>query len=77
MLSYEINQKLESQNYNITPEDYIHICNTSPQIDHTKYDPYNETFHIWTNDNWSWCFKVKLRGEEEKYDQELFNYEKE
>lgn len=63
MYSYEIDQALKSQNYNIAPETYIHICKTSPQISRTKYEPSGENFHIWTDDNWYWCFKVKLRGE--------------
>lgn len=63
MYSYEIDQLLKSKNYNINPETYIHICKTSPQIIRTKYEPYENIFNIWTNDNYHWTFKVKLRGE--------------
>lgn len=63
MYSYEIEQLLQSQNYNITPETYIDICNTSPQIVRKKYEPYEEIFKIWTGDNYYWEFKVRLRGE--------------
>lgn len=63
MYSYEIDQKLESENYSISPETYIQIFQTSPQIDRTKYEPFEDNFHMWTNDNYHWCFKIKLRGE--------------
>ncbi len=64
MYSYEINETLESQNYNIDSEAYMNICNTSPQISRVKYEPFEDNFNIWTNDNYHWTFKVKLRGEE-------------
>ena len=64
MYSYEIDQILKSQNYNIDSKTYIHICKTIPQITRTKYNPFEENFDIWTNDSYHWNFKVKLRGEE-------------
>ena len=53
MYSYEIDQTLESQNYNIDSETYMGICNTSPQISRVKYDPYDNKYEIWTRDNYS------------------------
>ena len=64
MYSYEINQTIVSQNYNIDSETYMDVCNTSPQISRVKYEPFEDNFNIWTNDNYHWTFKVKLRGEE-------------
>lgn len=58
MYSYEINKTLESQNYNIDSETYMDICNTSPQISRVKYDPYDNKFEIWTNDNSYWKINV-------------------
>lgn len=58
MYSCEINQILESQNYNIDSETYIDICSTSPQISRVKYDPYDNKYEIWTNDNYSWKINV-------------------
>ena len=58
MYSYEINQTLEFQNYNIDSESYIDICNTSPQISRVKYDSYDNKYEIWTNDNYSWKINV-------------------
>lgn len=63
MYSYEINQTIVSQNYNIDSETYINICNTSPQISRVKYEPFDDIFNIWTDDNYHWTFRVRLRGE--------------
>ncbi len=46
MYSHEIDQTLRSNNYNIDSDTYLHICNSSPQITHVKYDPYDENFQI-------------------------------
>lgn len=58
MYSYEITKTLESQNYNIDSETYMDICNTSPQISRVKYDPYDNKYEIWTNDNFYWKFNI-------------------
>lgn len=58
MYSYEIDKILESHNYNIDSETYIDVCNTSPQITRVKYDPYDNKYEIWTNDNYSWKINV-------------------
>lgn len=64
MYSSEINQTLESQNYNIDSETYISICNTSPQILRIKYNPYDNKYEIWTSDNYSWKINVYRKGNE-------------
>ena len=64
MYSYEIDQILKLQNYNIDSDAYSNICYTSPQISRVKYDPFNNDYNIWTNDNYHWTFKIKPRGEE-------------
>lgn len=58
MYSYEINQIIESQYYNIDSEIYMDICNTSPQISRVKYEPYDNKYEIWTNDNFYWKINV-------------------
>lgn len=63
MYSYEINQTLESQDYNLDSETYINICHTSPQISRVKCDPYSNSFEIWTNDDNYWKFSVHRKGE--------------
>lgn len=58
MYSHEIVQTLKSHNYNIDSDTYLHICDSSPQIAHIKYDPYDNSFHLWTNDNYYWKINV-------------------
>lgn len=58
MYSCEINQTLESHNYNIDSETYINICNTSPQISRVKYESYGNFFEMWTDDNYYWKFII-------------------
>lgn len=60
MYSYEIDNKLKSENYNLNTGTYIQICKTSPQIIRIKYEPFENNFDIWTNDNYHWTFKVRL-----------------
>ena len=40
MYSWEIQNILQSCNYNIDSNTYIIICKTSPQITRIKYSPY-------------------------------------
>lgn len=58
MYSSEINQVLESQNYNIDSDTYSNICKESPQIVRIKYDRYGQYYEMWTNDNHYWKFNV-------------------
>ncbi len=57
MYSYQIQQILDSNNYNINSETYINICSTSPQIKEVKYSSYGNYFEIWTSDGY-WKFNV-------------------
>ena len=58
MYSYEIQQILETNNYSISPGMYADICNTSPQINHIKYDPYSNSFKM-EADGYCWNFIIK------------------
>lgn len=60
MYSHEIDQTLKAENYDIDSRTYIHICQSSPQITHVKYEPFDNDFNIWTNDNYHWTFRVRL-----------------
>lgn len=62
MYSKEIQQILDSNNYNINSETYINICSTSPQIVRTKYNPYGNYFEMWGNDEY-WKFTVYRKGD--------------
>lgn len=64
MYSYEIDQIIKSQNYNIDSESYINICNTSPQIARVKYNPYDNKYEIWTTDNYYWKINVYRKENE-------------
>ena len=64
MYSSEIDQIIESQYYNIDSETYMDICNTSPQISRVKYEPYDNKYEIWTNDNFYW--KINIFRKENK-----------
>lgn len=61
MYSWEIQQTLEAQNYSINSETYENILNTSPQICHVKYDPYENSYEAHTNNNEHWKFNVYLK----------------
>lgn len=58
MYSHEIQQVLETYNYNILSETYLKICATSPQINQIKFEPYEQSYELWTNDDFYWKFKV-------------------
>lgn len=57
MYSYEINDILLKNNYIITPDIYMELTTTSPQIKHIKYNPYSNNFEMWDEENY-WNFKV-------------------
>ena len=61
MYSHEIDNYLRSRNWNLTTNEYSEICNLkeNPQIARITYDPFQNNFAIWTDDNWNWTFTVK------------------
>ena len=63
LYSWEIEKLLQMRNYLIEVQEYIEISDIkkNPQINRVKYDPYNDDFEIWTNDNYDFKFKVKKR----------------
>ncbi len=62
MYSYQIEQILESNNYNIDSETYLSICSTSPQIKEIKYSSFGHYFEIWASDGY-WKFSVYRKEE--------------
>ena len=58
MYPWEISKILENNNYNIDSQTYLHICKSSPQITHIKYDPYTNNFEMWDKENNYWKFTV-------------------
>jgi hypothetical protein len=58
MFSWEITQIMESTNFNIDSKTYLHMCSTSPQINHIVYDPYSNNFEMWDEVGEHWIFTV-------------------
>lgn len=57
MYDREIQSALSYYNFNLPSTVYLHICNTSPQITHIKYDAFTNRFNMTTNEN-NWNFTV-------------------
>ena len=66
MCTYEIDQTMKQHNYNLPSDVYSHICDTSPQITHIKYNAWDSLFEISTSDGGYWKFYVYYREEGEK-----------
>lgn len=60
MYSQEIQQLLELRNYLIESKEYLEAFNPSisTQISRLRYNPFNNDYECWTNDNYYWKFKV-------------------
>lgn len=57
MYSHEIEELLKLRNYLISVKEYLRILETSPQINHIKYE--NDEFICWTTDNYKFVLKVE------------------
>lgn len=57
MYTWEIEKKLSNNNYDISVQEYMEICSTSPQITRCCYDSYSGNFQIWADDK-TYIFKV-------------------
>ena len=63
MYSHEIQALLERNNHTISSDVYRNIVINSSQIDHVRYDPYQEFFQAWTSDGHYWKFRVVPAGQ--------------
>ena len=63
MYSKEIEYLLNVKNYLISNKEYFEICDSSPQIDLVEYKAYENNYHIHTNDNYNFTFKVYKKEE--------------
>lgn len=61
MYSWEIQELMQLREYILEAQEYLRILNTSPQIYNVSYDAYNDLFHIGTDDNYDWNFRVYLK----------------
>lgn len=66
MYSWEIEQLLKMKNYLLSNKEYFEMFQTSPQIRGIEYKPFDDTFHMWTNDNYDFNFKVYKLNEDKK-----------
>ena len=60
MFSHEIDNYLRDKNWMLSSEEYIYVTDVthSPQIDHIKYNPYENNFYIHTSDGFEWTIRV-------------------
>ena len=58
MYSHEIEQLLKLRNYVISVEEYLKIT-SSKQVKWVKYNPFEDRFYIYTEDNYDFNFKIK------------------
>lgn len=59
MYSWEIEELLKWKNYLITYKEFLQITRNSPQINHIRYNPYEDNIEIWTTDNKHFVLKIK------------------
>lgn len=61
MYSWEIEKFLKDRNYYIGGDDLTFITDMRrhSQLNHIKYDPYNNSYEMWDNDGNYYNFKVK------------------
>ena len=59
MYSFEIQKLMELRNYLLSVKEYFYVCDTSPQIVRVSYNPFDNNFNIYTNDNYNFKFKIK------------------
>lgn len=61
MFDWEIENFLRENNYELDQHKYLYLCINSPQLDHVKYDPYEDIFEAWSSSSY---FKFKVHCKE-------------
>ena len=61
MYSWEIDSYLRSRNWELTKCEYLYVSDikVNPQISKLKYEPFNNSFYMETNDGFNWVFRIK------------------
>lgn len=62
MYNWEIHNLISTYNGLLPSTKYLEICKTSPQLNHIKYDPYEDIFEAWSVDGDYFRFKVYYKG---------------
>ena len=68
MYDWEIHNYLQNHNYNLNQNEYSFICNTCPQLNHIKYEPFKNKFKAWSDGGEYFEFNVYYENKESKYD---------
>mgnify|MGYP000927241135 CR=1 FL=1 len=63
MYDWEIENYIAERDLKLDQNEFLHIISTSPQINHQKYEPFEDKFHLWTEDGGHYEFQVKYKGE--------------
>lgn len=58
MYDWEITQILQQNQYNIDSETYLRICSSSPQLNHIKYNAYEQCYEMWSKEGNYFRFTV-------------------
>ena len=58
MYSYEISELLKYNNYTISINNYIKVCQSN-QITRVKYCAFSNNYEVWTNDNYYYKFSIR------------------
>ena len=59
--SYEIDYYLRSRNWLLTRDEYLYVSDVqnNPQISKLKYNPYDNSLYLETEDGYNWIFRLK------------------
>lgn len=57
MYDWELKRFLQERQYQLESKEYLYMCNTCPQINHVKYNAFEDCFEIWTDCDY---FKFKV-----------------
>lgn len=52
MYDWEISNLIASHGGKISSKECIDMCNTSPQLDHIKYNPFEDCYEAWSDCNY-------------------------
>ena len=58
MYDWELTKYLQDRNYVLTPDEYMFICKTCPQLTSGKYEPFGNYFEFWSSDGNYYKFQV-------------------
>lgn len=59
MYDWELHNYLRERNYDLNHNEYLYVCNDCPQLIYIKYNPYEDCFESWSNNNEYFRFKVR------------------